>query len=115
MLTEQLLEEIAAGQGETLTHAASRMPRTRLDKPVTLGCLFRWIMAGVRGADGTQIYLEAARLAGKWITTPGAIRRFVAAQTPPRGTASAAPSPGSPTARQRAAARAAEKLRQVGI
>jgi hypothetical protein len=41
MLTNQLLEEIEAGQGETLTRAARRVPRTRQDKPVTLGCLIR--------------------------------------------------------------------------
>src|SRR5690242_13021128 len=104
MLTEQLLEEIEAGRGETLTRAAKRVPRSRRDRPVTLGCLLRWVTEGVVGPDGRRIYLEAARLAGKWVTTPGAIRRFVAAQTP--NTDEEAPSPRSPAQRRRASERA---------
>ena len=38
--------------------------------------------AGVKGPGGQRVKLEAARLAGKWITTPAAIGRFVEAQTP---------------------------------
>jgi hypothetical protein len=114
MLTEQLLAEIEAGQGETLTRAARRVPRTRQDKPVTLGCLFRWITTGVIGPDGQRIKLEAARLAGKWVTTPGAIRRFVAEQTPAPA-AEPAPTPRTPTRRQRASERAAAELKRLGI
>jgi hypothetical protein len=76
MLTEHLLEEIEAGQGETLTRAAQRIPSTRQGKPVTLSCLLRWVQTGVIGPNGQRIKLEAARLAGKWVTTPAAIRRF---------------------------------------
>jgi hypothetical protein len=82
MLTDQLLEEIQAGEGQTLSSAARLVPRTRQDKPVGMPCLFRWVTAGVIGPDGSRIRLEAARLAGRWITTAGAIRRFVLAQTP---------------------------------
>jgi hypothetical protein len=114
MLTDQLLEEIESGQGETLTRAARRVPRTRQDRPVTLSCLFRWITTGVIGPNGQRIKLEAARLAGKWITTPGAIRRFVEAQTP-RHDIGAAPVPRSPNRRRRASERAAEELERIGI
>jgi hypothetical protein len=113
MLTEQLLEEIEAGQAETLTQAARRVPRTRQNRPVTLGCLFRWIMTGVIGPDGQRVRLEAARLAGKWVTTPGAIRRFAAAQTPSLAAdAKVAP---SPSRRQREKERAARELNKMGI
>jgi hypothetical protein len=113
VLTEQLLEEIEAGQAETLTRAARRVPRTRQDRPVTLGCLLRWITTGVIASNGLRVHLEAARLAGKWVTTSGAIRRFVLAQTPrdSQGT----PAPRTPAARQRASARAAKELEKVGI
>jgi hypothetical protein len=114
MATDRLLEEIAAGQGETLTRAARRVPRTRQDKPVTLGCLLRWITRGVIGPSGERVRLEAARLGGRWITTPGAIRRFVAAQTPvldgERATSSR-----TPVQRRRADERAARELDQIGI
>ena len=116
MLTDQLLEEIEAGQGETLTRAARRVPRTRQDKPVTLSCLFRWVTTGVVGPDGRRIKLEAARIAGKWVTTPGAIRRFVTAQTPNlTDTTLSAPPPRSANQRRRASERAAAELERAGI
>jgi hypothetical protein len=114
MLTEQLLEEIEAGQGETLTRAARRVPRTRQDKPVGLSCLVRWVTAGVRGPDGQRIFLEAARLAGKWITTPGAIRRFVQAQTPSTAPEES-PVPRSPAKRRRSSERTARELEKLGF
>jgi hypothetical protein len=82
MLTDQLLSEIEAGQGETLKQAALRVPPVRQGRPVTLSCLLRWVTLGVPGPDGGRVKLEAGRLAGKWITTAAALRRFVAAQTP---------------------------------
>jgi hypothetical protein len=114
MLSEQLLEEIEAGQGETLTQAARRVPRTRQDRPVTLSCLLRWIMSGVIGPNGQRIKLEAARLANRWITTPGAISRFVVAQTPspPSGEAS---TPRTAGKRRRASEAAARELERIGI
>jgi hypothetical protein len=120
MLTDQLLSEIEAGQGETLTRAARRVPRTRQDKPVTLGCLFRWLTTGIIGPDGRRVYLEAARLGGRWVTSPAAIRRFVAAQTPAdRGAPVALASPTvlrhSPSKRLNAAERAGVELEKRGI
>src|SRR5438552_1714008 len=114
MLSDKLLEEIEAGQAETLTRAARRLPRTRQDRPVTLSCLVRWVLNGVAGPNGLKVHLEAARLAGKWVTTPGAIRRFVQAQTPRLYTEP--PSvPRSPAKRRRAAERAGQELEQRGI
>jgi len=59
MHTEQLLEEIEAGQGETLTRIARRFPRTRQDKPVTLSCLVRWVLTGVRGPIAFKCIIAA--------------------------------------------------------
>jgi hypothetical protein len=114
MLSDQLLEEIAAGMGEPLTRAARRVPRTRQDRPVTLSCLLRWITSGVIGPNGERIKLEAARLAGRWLTTPGAMRRFVAAQTPSLDD-TPTPSPATREKRQRAAERAGQQLDRIGI
>jgi hypothetical protein len=114
MLTDRLLEEIEAGQARTLTQAARLVPRTRQDRPVSIGCLLRWVNPGVLGPDGQRIRLEAARLAGRWVTTPGAIRRFVQAQTPPLD-GGPAPAPRSPGVRQRASERAGKELDRVGI
>ena len=46
------------GNTETLTRAARRVPRTRQDKSVTLGCLLRWITSGVIGPNGQRVRLE---------------------------------------------------------
>jgi hypothetical protein len=114
MLTDQLLEEIEAGHGETLTRAARRVPRTRQDKAVSLSCLLRWITPGVVGPDGRRVRLEAARLAGRWVTTPGAIRRFVEAQTPHLD-GGQVPVSRSQAKRQQAAERAGRELDTIGI
>jgi len=116
MLTDQLLEEIEAGQAETLTVAARRIPPARQGRPVTLSCLFRWITHGVRGPGGQRIKLEAARLAGKWVTTPGAIRRFVQTQTPnSSGDTLVIAARRRPAGRLRASAKAAVELEKRGI
>jgi hypothetical protein len=114
MLTAELLEEIAAGQGETLTRAARRIPRTRQDRAVTIGCLLRWVMAGVLAPDGQRIYLEGARMAGRWVTTPAALQRFIAAQNLPPASEQP-PAPRSPTKRRRACERARKELKRKGI
>ena len=69
--------EIADGNGITLVQAARRLPPNRNEKPVTLSCLARWIKRGVRGPDGVRVRLEAARLSGRWLTTPAALERFI--------------------------------------
>lgn len=114
MLTQELRAEIEAGQGESLTRAARRFPSARQGKPVTLSCLVRWVQRGVKGPNGERIRLEAARLAGRWITTPAACVRFVERQTP-RSDDAPPPAPRTPGVRRRAADRAAKELERLGI
>ena len=113
MPTQELRAEIEAGQGESLTRAARRFPPARLGRPVTPSCLVRWITRGVKGPGGQRVKLEAARLAGKWITTPAAIGRFVEAQTPRPD--DVPPVPRTSGVRRRAADRAAKELERLGI
>jgi hypothetical protein len=113
-MTEQLHQEIAAGEGLYLTQAARRFPSYRNNRPVTLSCLVRWIQDGVRAADGNRVRLEAARLAGKWVTTPGAIARFVAAQTPGDAT-DATPAPRPPRKGRKTAEHAGKELERLGV
>jgi hypothetical protein len=114
MLSQQLLEEIEAGQGEILTRAARRMPRTRQERPVSPSCLFRWLTTGVIGPNGQRVKLEGARLGGRWVTTAGAIRRFIAAQTPSLDT-KGTETPRTAATQQRASERAAQLLKKLGI
>jgi hypothetical protein len=108
-----LLEEIAAGQGIYLSAAARRMPRYRLGKPVSLNCVLRWVKGGVRGMAGEYIRLEAARLFGKWVTTPAAISRFLQAQTPALAHHTAPQR--TSKQRRRAAELAEQELERLGV
>ena len=110
-MSEQLHLEIAAGEGLYLTQAARRFPSYRRGRPVTLSCLVRWVQDGVRAADGTRVRLEAARLASRWITTPGAIARFLAEQAPRDAT----PAPRPPGKGRKAAERAGKELEKSGV
>jgi hypothetical protein len=114
MLTKELLDEIEMGQGETLARLARLIQPVRQGRPTSQSCLFRWVMTGVRGPDGERVFLEAARLSGKWISTPGAIRRFVAAQTP-RLEGEAAQESRTPNRRRRANEMAARELENMGV
>jgi hypothetical protein len=81
---------------------------------VTLGCLLRWVLDGIRTADGLRVRLEAARLGGRWLTTAGALARFAAAQTPDLDAPADTPVPRGATQRRRAAERAGRELERAG-
>ncbi len=106
--------EIAAGLGLSLSQAARRLPSSRGGRPVHSSCVWRWINDGVRLPDGAIVKLEAARLAGRWLTSTPAIERFLARQTPTTETASM-PVPRTPTQRRKASERAARELERIGI
>ncbi len=107
-----VIPEIAAGQGITLSQAARRLPSNRGGRPVHISCVLRWISNGVRLGDGRIVRLEAARVAGRWLTSEAALQRFIAAQNPG---AISAPTIRTPTQRQRASERAARELEKIGI
>jgi hypothetical protein len=112
--TKLILSEIAAGLGLSLTQAARRMPSSRGGRPVHSSCIFRWVTDGVRLSDGTILRLEAAKLAGRWLTSAPAIERFLAAQTPAidQQTPTAPRTPGQ---RSKASEKAARELEALGI
>jgi hypothetical protein len=114
MATPQITNEIAAGEGLYLSAAAKLFPPYRLGRPVSLACVLRWIVDGVRGPNAECIHLEAARLAGKWVTTPAAISRFLLAQTP-EGSDCPMSQHRTTRQRQRAAERAEKALEAMGI
>jgi hypothetical protein len=107
-----VIEEIARGEGVSLSQAARRLPSNRGGRPVHTSCILRWISGGIRLADGRVVRLEAARVAGRWLTSEGALQRFIAAQTPDT---SPIPSIRTPGQRRRASERAARALDKLGI
>jgi hypothetical protein len=97
----------------SLAQAARLLPPGRGGRPVTLSCLLRWVLQGVRSPSGDVVRLEAARLGGRWITSREALQRFAEALTPRLG--EALPSSRTPIARRRASERAAQELEKAGI
>lgn len=114
MVSEQIMNEIMNGQGQPLARLARIIPPYRQGKSTTLSCLLRWTLHGVLSPDGSRVRLEAVRMAGRWISTPSAIGRFIQAQTPPTDPAPQ-PVPRSPAKRLRASERAAIELEKLGV
>jgi hypothetical protein len=97
-----------------LAEAAKLIPPARQGKRTHLSTLLRWIQRGARNPAGEIIRLEAIRLGSRWMTSREALQRFAERLTPT--TDAPAPStPRTPTARQRANARAARELDRIGI
>lgn len=95
----------------TLTQAARLLPPSRRGRPVTLSCILRWLINGVRTASGV-VRLEGMRLGGRWLTSEEALQRFADRQTPNLdGTATIR----TPTKRRRASEAAAKQLEKIGI
>jgi hypothetical protein len=113
-MSDILLEEIERGEGETLSSIARRVPKTRRNRPVSMSCVFRWVLNGTRGPNGERVRLEAVRLAGKWISSPGALRRFILAQTP-RLDSEPPPASQTPGMRKRVSDSASRMLEAAGI
>jgi hypothetical protein len=65
----------------TLAAVARMLPPGRAGKPITISCVLKWIIDGVKTPAG-QVRLEAVRVGGRWITSVEAVERFAARQTP---------------------------------
>ena len=98
----------------SLHEAAAVFPGRQPGKKLAFSTVWRWALKGIRAATGETVRLEAARLGARWVTSKEAIHRFSAALTPSIGGAEPLPTR-TPTARQRAADRAAERLEAAGI
>ncbi len=113
--TNQVMDEIAEGRGRTCTAAARCFPAHKGDaESLDPSTIWRWMARGVKLADGRTLHLEAARVAGRILTSDGAIRRFIEAQAVESQATPATPPP-TPKQRQRSAEKAGAKLAQMGI
>jgi len=109
----QVLAEIQVGDGLTLSAAGRLFPAHRGVGTVNPSTTFRWVKKGSRTPDGRLVKLEACRVGSRWLTSRGAIARFVAALT---DAANPLPLPPirTPAARTKAAEQAEAKLREMG-
>jgi hypothetical protein len=112
----QLLAEIQAGEGLSLSAAGRLFPGHRGGKSVDPSTVFRWVTKGTRTPGGRPVKLEAVRVGGRWLTSRGAVTRFVAALTAASDPtpSSTAPASRSPAVRRRAAEKAAAALKAMG-
>jgi hypothetical protein len=74
----------------------------------------RWLTRGVRGPDGSRVYLQGVRVGGRWVTSVEALARFSAALSA-LPDSDAAPPIRTPHQRRAAAERAGRALDRIGI
>jgi hypothetical protein len=112
----QLLAEIQAGGGLSLSAAGRLFPAHRGNGTVDPSTVFRWVTKGARAADVRVVRLEAVRVGGRWLTSRPAVARFVAALTSAAtpNTDTPATTPRTPAARRRASEKAAAALERMG-
>jgi hypothetical protein len=118
--TPRVLAEITSGKGLTLLQAANRYPATRGTGRLHSSTMWRWIKKGICAADGRRVFLEAARISNRYLTSEPALLRFAAAQSEAEQAraeqqAEAVPAPRTQTQRKRAADRAAAELAKLGL
>jgi Protein of unknown function (DUF1580) len=97
----------------SIHEAAAAFPGRQPGKTLNFSTIWRWILKGIRTPDGQVVRLEAVRLGARWVTSREALARFSARLTPTATDSQAAPR--TPTQRQRASARAAKRLEQIGF
>lgn len=114
----QVLAEIQAGEGLSLSAAGRLFPGHRGGKSVDPSTVFRWVTRGTRTTGGALVKLEAVRVGVRWLTSRGAVARFVTALT-----AASDPAPAAdrtpvtsrrPSATRRASEKAAAALKAMG-
>jgi hypothetical protein len=111
----QVLGEIQAGNGLSLSAAGRLFPGHRGGESVDPSTVFRWVTKGARTPGGNVVKLEAVRVGVRWLTSRGAVARFVAALTDAATPTSTVPIPTLHTpATRRASEKAAEKLKAMG-
>ena len=107
-----VLTEIQAGDGLALSAAGRMFPAHHGSGRVTPSTVNRWVTRGARTPTGEIVKLGACRCGGRWLTTPGAVGRFLAALTAAASpdTTLAQPVPRSLAKRQRATEKAINEL-----
>jgi hypothetical protein len=99
----------------SLNQAARLLPAGRRNRPVSLGCVLRWVLHGAKAPSGALVRLEALRLGGRWITSREALQRFAEALTPLNRGEPPSPARTLGQRRRRAVERAEQELGRLGI
>lgn len=114
MISDEVVQEILAGDCLSTTQAARLIPAKKgQSSKLNPATLFRWVTIGCKTPDGRIVKLEAARLGCRYMTSRGAIARFMRALSEQPASMDT-PRPRSASARDRAAAAAEKKLIELG-
>lgn len=114
-MSDNLLEEILAGDSLSLSAAARLFGSGRSDRPLTPSAVWRWANKGAKSPSGVILKLEVARCGNSYRTSRAAIKRFLSALNPtPSQPVPPAPAPAKKQKRS-AKARAVEQLDKAGI
>jgi hypothetical protein len=97
-----------------LAEAAKLIPPARRGKKTHLSTLLRWILQGARNTAGEIVRLEAVRIGNRRMVSRESLQRFAERLTPSIDS-TPAPTPRTPTARQKASERASRELDRIGI
>jgi hypothetical protein len=114
-----IISEIVEGNGLSMSDAGRIVPALRGNRRTNPATIWRWVCRGHRLPDGSVIKLEAAKLAGRWLTSRAALARFLervtAASTPvPPSDPKPVATPRSETRRRKAVDAATAKLIAAG-
>ena len=97
-----------------LAEAVSRLPGHRGDGRLHPATLTRWIQKGCLSAGGRRVRLDAVRCGCRWLTSEGALARFMGALTDGGGGGGGRDGPDSSTDRRQASEAAARELGRLG-
>jgi hypothetical protein len=113
----RVISEIVSGDGLSLSHAA-RTIATGSDTHADPSTIWRWARKGYKLENGEVIFLEVAKLGGKWLTSKAALTRFLESVTAASTQQDQNTSPPVPQrsakARSAASQRASAKLAKMG-
>jgi hypothetical protein len=73
-----LAMEIVSGDNLGFAAAAKLFGQSRKDSSVSPSCVWRWAKHGVEISGGDRVRLEALKLGSRWLTSKGAMQRFLA-------------------------------------
>ena len=112
MNEDAIRNEILGGDVLSIPQAAKLIPGSRTSNehadPATV---WRWVTIGTKTPDGRIVKLGAVRLGGRWVTSKGALERYIKALT---SATELAPVVRSDRERQRAADAANARLAAAG-
>jgi hypothetical protein len=113
----ELVSRILAEGAMPLADVRPRFRSNRRAGAIGHQALYRWALKGLPCPDGSRVYLETIRIAGKLCTSWQAVERFIARQQDTSVPAAApAPLPSrTSTRRERESEQAAGELAAAGI